>query len=123
MDVLICSTDTKFVHLLLQNLNRCGFVVARHVAWSACCGPVSPNVEDEPDAIVADLCCPAPECWRGVESVRARFPGRPVLFLAHTWPGRALTERCRPGGVVRKPFSMQELLAALREVASGFWLK
>jgi DNA-binding response OmpR family regulator len=116
MDVLICSTDITITHLLLQNLNKCGFVSARHAAWSACCAPAPEPVQD-PDLVIADLCCPAPECWDGIENVRARFPSQPVLFLAHAWPGGDISERCSPGSVVRKPLSMQELLEAVRQIA------
>ncbi len=116
MHVLVCSTDTKIADLLLQNLNKCGFVHARHLQWAACCTAAPANIRSEPDIVVADLCCPAPECWSGIERVRGRFPEKPVLFVAHSWPGSALTDACWPGRIVRKPLAMHDLLTALREL-------
>jgi DNA-binding response OmpR family regulator len=123
MHVIVCSTDTKFADLLLQNLNKCGFVYVRHVQWAACCALPPIQVQSDPDIIVADLCCPAPECWRGIERVRGRFPGKPVLFLGHGWPGSALTYACWPGRIVRKPLAMNELLTTFREITSSPVLK
>jgi DNA-binding response OmpR family regulator len=101
--------------LLLRNFRHYGFERARHVAWSACCEPAPDGLDGEaPDVVIADLCCPAPECWHGIERVRACFTLRPVLFLAHAWPGGVLAEQCAPGRIVRKPLAMPELLAALR---------
>jgi DNA-binding response OmpR family regulator len=73
---------------------------------------------DEPDLIVADLGCPEPWCWHGVDRVRERFGSLPALFLTYGWPTRERLEACRPGGVIRKPFTIYDLLRALREMTA-----
>jgi DNA-binding response OmpR family regulator len=116
--VLICSADATLSALVGRNLVRRGFE-AQLVQWAPCCDDLPAEIVEAPDLVVADLGCPEPWCWQGVERVRARFGSLPALFLTYGWPTRVRLKACQPGALIRKPFAICDLLQALGEVSAA----
>lgn len=117
VDVLVASVDGTFSALVRVNLERRGLLV-HQAAWAACCGP-RPWLPSDADAVVADLDCPAPGCWAAVPHLRAAFPQRPVLLLAHDGPGAARSCACEPCRYLRKPVAVGDLVRVLFDLLAG----
>jgi DNA-binding response OmpR family regulator len=117
--LLVCSVDPTLSDLMRVNLERRSIGV-HQATWAPCCGAV----EDAPkssaplyDVLIADLDCPEPACWRGPTLLRQAFPSVPIVILTDCWPSSGRLKDCAPCRYIHKPFTINELLCAVRELA------
>lgn len=116
VSILVCSLDISLSGLLVWNLSRRGYDT-RHVHWD----PYYETGEDPPelvdaDIVISDLGCPEPDCWAAASQVRQLFASLPVVFLAYCWPDERQLRTLHPCAYLRKPFAVDELLRALRDL-------
>jgi hypothetical protein len=69
--------------------------------------------------VVVDLDYLDPELWRCASLIRHMLPGVPLVILGHSWPTSPRIDQLRPCTYVRKPFAIDALLAAVKDVTSG----
>lgn len=110
--VLVLSVDTTMGGLLTLNLERRAFD-ARPYAWAACCGIGEVPRPYPADLLIADLHCPAPECWNAGPNLRALFPRMPLLLLAHDRPSPRYLHAHHPCQSLQKPFGVADALDAV----------
>ena len=110
--VLVLSVDRTLGRLVQLNLERRGFEVRPH-GWAACCGLGEAPRPWAAGLVIADLDCPAPACWAGAPRLRAVFPARPLLLLAHARPSAAYLQAHQPCRSLQKPFAIDELVRAV----------
>ncbi len=108
--VLLCSNDRTLSDLVARNLDRRQYVV-RQVPMIQRAGILVPPGMAF-DMVVADVDDEDPATWEHVAWLRRAFPYLPLVLLSHSWPSATQAERFRPCHFVRKPFAMDELLAA-----------
>jgi|GEM_PF-5682127 len=113
MIVLVCGNNTILSDLVSRNLMLRGYQVSEQ--------PLPSEDADGPldmrgaDIVVVDLDCQEPELWRRAASVRTSMRGVPLVILGHGWPIGTQLDRLRPCKYVRKPFAIEQLVAAVRE--------
>jgi DNA-binding response OmpR family regulator len=112
--VLVLSVDATLSRLMQLNLERRGFDVRPHT-WAACCGRGEAPRGNQADVVIADLDCPAPDCWTAAPQLRALFPSHPLLLLAHDRPSAPYLQTHQPVRSLQKPFAIDELVRVLRE--------
>ena len=110
--VLVLSIDPLLGRLVQLNLERRGFEVHQH-RWAACCGLGEAPPPRAAGLVIADLDCPSPACWRGAPHLRALFPVRPLLLLAHERPSAPYLQAHQPCRSLQKPFAIDELVQAV----------
>ena len=114
MYVLVWSDNRILSDLMARNLRRRGFDVdERQLTAGAAPGIVEHRA---PGLAILDLDCLEPELWRRAERLRATIPETPVVILGHAWPTPARLGPLQPCTYVRKPFAIDELLAAVQDV-------
>jgi DNA-binding response OmpR family regulator len=117
MHVLVWSDNHILADLVAKNLDRRGFDVHE--------GPLPPfpvrgaTELDAPDLIVVDLDCLDAELWHRASLIRRLLPGVPLVVLGHSWPTSPRVDRLQPCAYVRKPFAIDALLAAVKDVTTG----
>lgn len=118
--LLVCSVDRVLSDLVRINFERRGIGV-HQAAWAPCCGAVEgAPVGGVPvyDLVIADLNCPEPTCWRGPALLRQVYPSHPLVILTDCWPSSGRLSACAPCRYIHKPFTIEELLRAVRELAT-----
>lgn len=119
MNVLVWSDNHVLSDLVARNLGRRGFDVHERRL------PPFPEHADPEldgadsigvDLVVVDLDCLDPELWRRAWLIRRLLPGVPLVILGHSWPTSPRVDRLRPCAYVRKPFAIDTLLAAVKDV-------
>ena len=68
---------------------------------------------------IVNLDCQEPDLWRRAARVRATVPSVPLVILGHAWPAAAQLDRLQPCVYVRKPFAIDELLAAVQDAPAA----
>jgi len=109
MKILVWSDNRTLSDLMTRNLTRRGFEVDEHPLP----GAGAPSDHGVPDLAIVDLSCPEPEMWQRASGIRAMLPGIPMVLLGHAWPTSARLGPLQPCAHVRKPFAIDELLAAV----------
>lgn len=118
--VLVWIDNRILSDLVTRNLARRGFDVRLETSPppSSSSAPVTPIAEEAGLAIV-DLTCPEPELWRSASRVRRILPSIPLVLLGHAWPASAQLDRLQPCTYVRKPFSIDALVAAVHQAPTN----
>ena len=116
MTVLVWGNDRILSDLVARNLVRRGFDV-REIPLPRVGAPVeAPPIADGAELAIVDLDCQEPELWRRAARIRTAIPGIPLVILGHAWPASARLDRLQPCAYVRKPFAIDELMAAVQDV-------
>jgi DNA-binding response OmpR family regulator len=116
MNVLVWSDNHVLADLIARNLSRRGFDVQE---WRL--PPLSAQGRldhHDADLVIVDLEWLEPELWRRAARLRRLLPGVPLVILGHAWPTSSRVERLQPCTYVRKPFTIDALLAAVQDVTS-----
>jgi DNA-binding response OmpR family regulator len=111
--VIVLSLEPTMTRLLSANLQRRGFEVQPY-SWAACCGLGEVPRRSAADILLADLHCPAPQCWDAGPRLRKAFADTPLLLLAHELASAAYLQRHHPCECLQKPFSMTDALRAIQ---------
>ncbi len=111
--VLVCSADATLSKLVAWNLAIRGFPV-RQDPRSPCCE--APAGSFNVDVIIADLDCSGPASWQAAARLRETFRSLPVVLLSHDRPDAERLRGLAPCRHLRKPFAINNLLTAVREV-------
>ena len=114
--VLVVSIDSTMAHLLQINLERRGLDV-RWQLWAACCNLGRTPRQYAADLVIADLDCPAPECWEAGPRLRGAFREAPLLLLSHERASVHYLVAHEPCRCIEKPFGLNEVV---REVSALF---
>lgn len=110
--IAVVSVDPTIARLLQLNLERRGLGVEPHL-WAACCGIGEAPPTYPSDLLIADLHCPAPECWNAAPHLRALFPRVPLLLLAPARPSARYLQAHQPCDSLQKPFGIPDALSAI----------
>ena len=110
VNVLLSCPDHMLADLVARNLERRGCTV--HQVARPVRGDFSTPVSVPFDLVIADAEEEDVAAWERAAWLRAMFPYLPLIILAHGEPGSARLEQLRPYHLVRKPFAIDELLAA-----------
>ena len=113
MKILVWSDNRTLSDLVTRNLTRRGFEVDEHPLPGAGVPPSSDH--SVPDLAIVDISCPEPEMWHRASEIRVMLPGIPMVVLGHAWPTSARLGPLQPCAYVRKPFAIDELLAAVHD--------
>jgi DNA-binding response OmpR family regulator len=116
--VVVWSGNRILSELITRNLVRRGFDVHEVPLPPSGVLADAPSTADIDAASLAivDLDSQEPELWRRASQVRTAIPGIPLVILGHAWPTTAHLDRLQPCTYVRKPFAIDELLAAVQDV-------
>jgi DNA-binding response OmpR family regulator len=113
MNVLIWSNNHVLSDLMARNLVRRGFDVRERPLPTA---TALRGTEVNADLVVVDLDCQEPDLWRHASHIRGMLPRVPLVILGHAWPATPRLDRLQPCSYVRKPFAIDTLLDAVKEV-------
>lgn len=118
--ILLIDDDDQFRSMLAARLERMG-----HEVTTACDGRIGLQQfrEQQPDLIISDLIMPQME---GLELIRELRGTPPVRIIAMSGGGRTspttylqIAQRLGAVAVLEKPFSTDELTAAIRAALSA----
>jgi DNA-binding response OmpR family regulator len=115
LDVLVTSPDSTLARLVAWNLERWGFHPYENAPGSS--ADHQPPDAAPVDLIIADLDAGETARWDDAYRLREQHPGAALLLLSHEWPQRDPLAALQPCGYVRKPFSVGDLLASIRQLA------
>ncbi|HEX6156640.1 MAG TPA: response regulator [Burkholderiales bacterium] len=119
--LLVADDDRQIRAILKLSLEAAGYEVET-VADGA--GAVRAHEERPADLLITDLFMPERDGLETVEYFRARHPSMPIIAISGWKPGQRADylEVARVAGadaVLRKPFTIDELLAQVQDVASA----
>jgi DNA-binding response OmpR family regulator len=119
VNVLVWSDNRILAGLISRNLVRRGFDVDELPLPSAH-APSPPRPLDIQAALaIVDLDCQAPDLWCRAARIRTTIPRIPLVILGHAWPVAAQLDQLQPCIYVRKPFAIDELLAAIQKAPAA----
>lgn len=112
--VLVCGDNRILSGLVTRNLRQRGYAVRKiPLPPSRAIGTIDVGGAD---IVIVDLDCQEPELWRRAAELRASIRSVPLVILGHEWPTAVQVDQLHPCKYVRKPFAIEELVAAVQEV-------
>ena len=117
MYVVVWSDNPIPSDLVVRNLRLRGFEVdERPLSTGAALGFIEHR---DPDLAIMDLDCLESELWPRAARLRATMPARRLVILGHAWPTTDRLTPLQPCTYVRKPFAIDDLLAAVQDAPTS----
>ena len=119
VNVLIWSDNRILAGLISRNLVRRGFDVHELPLPTADDLSQARPLGIEAELAIVNLDCQEPDLWYRAARIRTTIPTIPLVFLGHAWPVAAQLDQLQPCIYVRKPFAIDELLAAVQNAPAA----
>jgi two-component system OmpR family response regulator len=113
--ILLIEDDADLNASITSALTRAGFAVASHATGTA---GLAAAIATPPDAIVLDVVLPDTDGWTMLRQLKswAETSSVPVIFASGAVGKLTSREIGLAGAVLRKPFTLRELVAKIQAV-------